>query len=197
MFLRSLTLIMLMTAFFAVPRAYAEGAFVDELRFGIVAANPEFLEHDHPEGDQFGVNAEVLFKPFNLDRRAAPSRDLVRTLLSPRLHVGADVNFDEDGTSLVYSGLTWQQDITDQLFVEASFGLSLNNGKENGRVENRELTRARLGSHVLFREQIALGYRVTETMNVVLSVSHNSHARLFDHANRGLTNISLKTGFRF
>lgn len=182
---------------FALP-AQAQDSVIDEVRFGIVSMNPDFLENNHPESEQIGVNAEVLFTAFDWDSRGNPEPGFVHSLLTPRFHLGGDVNFDDDGTSHAYSGLTWQFDLTRALFLETAFGISLNNGKEDGaRDANGQLYRARYGSNVLFHEQIGIGYRVNDMMNVLLTVSHYSHAGVFDDANRGTSNIAVKTGFQF
>ncbi len=190
---------MAMFAVFAGPVNAQDRGFIDEFRFGFVSINPSFLDADHPEGDQVGINAEVLFSEFDLDYRAQPTDGFVRDLLTPSLHVGTTVNFDDDGTSTLYSGLTWQTDLGERVFLEGSFGLSVNDGEKNGELNasNTALKRARLGSNVTFRESVAIGFRATERVNIILSLAHNSHARLFDDKNRGLTNISLKTGFSF
>ncbi len=191
--------IMAVCAVFAGPVHAQDGGFIDEFRFGFVSINPEFIDADHPENDQAGLNAEVLFTEFDLDYRAMPTDGFVRDLLTPSLHVGTTVNLDSDGTSTLYGGLTWQTDLGERMFLETSFGLSANNGKRDGELDvtNTRLARARLGSNITFRESIAIGFRATERVNVILSLAHNSHAGLFDDKNRGLTNISLKTGFAF
>jgi hypothetical protein len=182
---------------FALP-AQAQESIIDEVRFGIVSMNPAFLESSHPEDDQVGLNAEVLFTAFDWDTRGSPEPGFVHSLLTPRFHLGTDISLDDDGTSHAYSGLTWQFDLTRALFLETAFGLSLNNGKEQGaRDANGKLYRARYGSNVLFHEQVSLGYRVNDMMNVLLTVSHYSHASVFDDSNRGTSNIAVKTGFQF
>ncbi|MEM9732066.1 MAG: acyloxyacyl hydrolase [Pseudomonadota bacterium] len=171
--------------------AQAQSAFVDELRFGGTWAQPAFLDGNHPEKDQFGLNGEVLFAPFDLDARADASNDFINAILTPRLHLGGMVNFDENGTSLLYSGLTWHFGLTENLFLETSFGGSLNDGKRSN-----SANRAPLGATLLFRESIALGYKISPQMNVILQVDHNSNANLADK-NRGLTAMHLKIGYRF
>ena len=198
-------------ALLSAPAQAQQAGFIDEARFGIAWINPEFIEKDHPELDQFGLNAEVLFTPFDFDFRADPTDGFVRELLTPRFHLGTTVNLDEDGTSTFYGGLTWHHALGERFFVETSLGLSANNGEIDGKYEGLEtyvapsgrlrtrpkLSRARLGSNVTFRESLSIGYNVTESMNVMLSIAHNSHSRIFDDKNRGLTNIALKTGFKF
>ena len=194
------TLIVLLTASIAsVPSAAAQDGFVDELRFGGTWAQPEAIDSDHPERNQAGINGEILFAPLNFDSRAGGEGDFLNAILTPRFHVGGTVNFSDEGTSYGYAGLTWHFGLTERLFVETSFGAAVNNGKKNGELNaaGNELVRARLGSNVTFRESVALGFNVTESMTVLLQLDHNSHARLFDEKNRGLTATHLKFGYKF
>lgn len=125
--------------------------------------------------------------------RDAPADDFLHALATPRIHLGGMVNFDDDGTDYVYSGLTWQFGLTDVVFLEAGFGLGLNNGSER-----TTATRAGLGSKVTFRESIALGFNLTDAATLVFQLEHLSHAELFDdNFNRGLSNASVRLGFKF
>lgn len=173
--------------------ASAQTIMIDEARFGGTWAQPEWLDHGHREDDQFGVNAEILLSPFNWDMRAAPEDDFLHALATPRLHIGGMLNFDDDGTDYVYSGLTWQFGITEMIFIEGGFGLALNNGSEV-----TTATRAGLGSDITFRESIALGFNLTEAATLVFQLEHLSHAELFDDRfNRGLSNASVRVGMKF
>lgn len=171
--------------------AFAQSVYVDEFRFGGTWAQPAILDGNHPEKDQFGINGEVLFTPFDFDYRADRSEGFVRAMLTPRLHIGGTANFDTNGTNLVYTGLTWRFGLTENLFAEASFGASLNDGEESN-VPGR----ASLGSALLFRESIALGYQFTPQMSVIWQIDHSSNADLVDK-NRGLTATHLKVGYKF
>lgn len=179
-----------------LPAAALDG-LIDEARFGGTWAQPNWLDRGHPEDNQFGINAEILFAPLNWEMREDAPDDFLHALATPRIHIGGLVNFDNDGTDYVYTGLTWQYGITERMFVELGFGLGLNNGEDDAfPIPNP--TRAGLGSRVTFRESFAIGFNLTETTNVLFQVEHLSHAELFDDkSNRGLSNASLKVGFKF
>ncbi|MGI9354354.1 MAG: acyloxyacyl hydrolase, partial [Rhizobiaceae bacterium] len=114
-----------------------------------------------------------------------------------RIHVGGMLNFDSDGTDYVYTGLTWQYGLTEVVFLELGLGLGLNNGEDDASpIPNP--TRAGLGSRVTFRESFAVGFNLTPQSTLVFQVEHLSHAELFDdRSNRGLSNASVRYGYKF
>lgn len=174
----------------------ARAQFVNEFRFGATISNPSLLEGQHAEKDQFGLNAEVLTRKLQLDPRTDRGDGffdrLMHHFLTPRLHMGALANLDKNGTSAVYAGATWHADFNEKVFLETSFGGSINNGKKEPSATN-----AGLGSKYLFRESIGLGFNLTETTNVFFMLEHHSHAGLMGRFNRGVSNASIKLGFKF
>ncbi len=73
------------------------------------------------ENDTVDVNGELLFvKPLT-------SADPWIDALLPRPHIGATLNLGGK-TSHAYAGLTWTVPLGEKLFVEGSFGASINNG---------------------------------------------------------------------
>lgn len=181
---------------FVLPASALDG-LIDEARFGGTWAQPEWLDSGHPEDNQFGVNAELLFSPLDWELRENAPDDFLHALATPRIHVGGMLNFDSDGTDYVYAGLTWHYNFTDIFFAELGFGLGLNNGKERAQPLPNP-TRAGLGSNVTFRESFALGFNLTPQSTLVFQVEHLSHADLFhDDSNRGLSNASVRYGYKF
>lgn len=174
--------------------AHADSA-LDEMRFGGTWAQPEWLEHNHAEADQFGIVMELLFNPLDLSfsgNTSAEPGSFRAALLSPRPHVGGLANFDGDGTSFGYAGLTWHYNLSQTFFVETGFGMALTNGSEDGSAQ-----RASLGSKVLFHESLAFGVQVTDTVSALFQLEHLSHAGVFADSNRGLTNASVRLGHKF
>ena len=172
--------------------AAAQELRIDEFRFGGTWTNPSWIENDHAEADDAGITAEVLTAPVDFASRFGVENPILAAILTPRFHVGGTGVLDEDGTSYVYAGLTWHQALGDILFIESSFGGSLNNGNTNGAPG-----RAKIGSNVLFREAFAIGANLTDTMTLVTQIEHMSHAGLAASDNRGLTHVSVKLGLRF
>ena len=154
--------------------------FFNEVRLGVMG-------HGIDTSDEMGdvdLNVELLFsKPFHADGWVE--------YLIPRPHVGATIDFD-GRTSTAYAGVTWHvQPFEFPVFVEASFGGSVNNGKDEGS-ENR----IAVGCNLLFRESAALGYQFDEHWSVIASIEHNSNAGLCSE-NRGNTNAGMKIGYKF
>lgn len=121
-------------------------------------------------------------------------------LLNPRLHAGLSVNWAGE-TSRLYGGLTWEFGLTERLAFEIGFGLGVHDGEldqPRDPVTFAEIDDGRpaLGSRVLFREEFAFSYRVTEITRVVLFYEHYSNGGIFDDRNEGLDAAGVKIGFR-
>jgi lipid A 3-O-deacylase len=166
--------------------ASAQAPLIDEVKIG-------GLSHDatlfgvHVEGGQ-DINVEALFT----------SPTLLAVLGSPRPHLGADIN-DEGNTSDVYTGLTWGVTLLhglltplDGIFVNGSLGGALQDGYEDSAPPGRK----RLGSPVLFRESVELGYQINPLISVSAFVDHISNADLAEH-NAGITSVGGRLGFKF
>ena len=161
--------------------AQAQDAFNRyEVRGGVFAHDPV-----SPEKGSADINAEILSPRL-------PISAGTWQVLVPRLHLGATIN-TAGKTSHGYTGLTWDYDLTKSLFVEASFGGDLNNGKTgNTLVQGRNA----MGCMAAFHESGSLGYRLTNTLSLMATIEHVSNAG-FCERNRGLTNMGLRLGYAF
>lgn len=166
--------------------AAAQAKLVDELKIGGLAHDVGVFGH-HVEGGA-DVNVEVLFT----------SPDLFRYIGSPRPHIGADIN-TAGNTSDGYFGLTWGimliQNLFgagDGIFANGSFGGAVHNGYLNSAPPDRK----KLGSRILFRESLELGYQVNPVVSVSAILDHISNADLAQH-NAGITSAGARIGFRF
>lgn len=165
-------------AYTPVPDDY----FFNEVRIGGFAHGV-----GTPERGSADVNAEIL------TRQIFKLEDPTYQPWVPRLHVGGLFNTDHK-TSYGYAGLTWTYDIFQNVFIEGSFGGSYNDGKTGDRFV--PLDHAKLGCHVLFRESVSLGYRLTEHWSIMATADHVSNGRLCDY-NRGLNNYGARLGYTF
>ncbi|MBW0002854.1 MAG: acyloxyacyl hydrolase [Hyphomicrobiales bacterium] len=163
------------------PQSQSQFFFLSEVRLGTFAHDPT-----SPEQGSADLNGEILFaKPFSLPGSAWD-------FLLPRPSIGATINF-AGKTSQAYAGLTWTYDITKAIFVEGSFGGSVNNGKTGNFVPPGH---SALGCNVSFRESGSVGYRFTENWSLMATIEHMSNAGLCSQ-NRGLTNYGARIGYTF
>ncbi len=149
-----------------------------EVRVGVM-----YREPDGPETG-FDVDVEALANigwTFSIFDRLAAVRPLV----------GASIS-TEGYTHFGYAQLALTVDVTERVFIEGAFGGTVHNGDTNG----TDPDRLNLGCNLLFRESGTLGYRVTEQVSVMATISHSSNSGLCDF-NRGMTNFGARVGFNF
>lgn len=160
----------------------APSGFVSELRFG----GSYHALAGRERGGGVDLHAEVLsIKPI---RYADPVWDA----LVPRFHLGGSLNTD-GRTSYAYAGATWTFDITPRIFIEGSLGGALHDGN-TGSV--RKAGEASLGCSPLFRESASLGFRLSGSWSLLLTIDHISNAGLC-RKNDGLTNVGARLGYTF
>jgi len=173
------SILFLLLALTALP-ANAGSKIVSEIRGGVYDHDVSFWSFHRESGTD--INGEVLF--------VSPS--FLEAVWSPRPHLGATVNTDGN-TSHAYAGLTWELPLfSTGFFVDGNLGLSVNNGRQ----DTEDTDRKSLGSPVLFRLGAALGYNLTEKVNVSLQFEHMSNAYLANE-NEGMDNFGLRLGYRF
>jgi lipid A 3-O-deacylase len=161
---------------------------VDEVKLGLLVHDIGFLGHHVEPGED--VNAEILFS----------SPDFLRYILSPRPHLGADIN-GSGYTSNYYAGLTWggvfyrpDWNRGDGFFAYFSEGGSVNDGKIVATAADPHFKS--LGSHELFKEGLDVGYQLNDVINVAGYIDHISNADLASH-NAGITNCGVRVGYKF
>lgn len=154
---------------------------VSEIRLGWLIHDVHVISFNRETGSD--VNAELLFVPLPFH--------WVESIGSPRPHLGVSIN-TAGHTSQVYAGFTWQAQLPNDFFVEAMAGGAAHNG--NRRLENED--RKALGTHLLFRLGVSLGYNITEKVNISVMLDHVSNAGI-DDANEGLENLGIRIGYKF
>jgi lipid A 3-O-deacylase len=161
----------------------ADGVF-DEVKVGVLAHDVAFGGHHKENG--YDINGELLFV----------SPDFLQWAFAPRPHVGLSINTDGN-TDQVYGGLTWtvygRKGIfanDGNTFVNFAFGGAVHDGW----LQTYDGPRKELGSRILFRESLEVGYWILSNTNVSVYLDHISNAGLADQ-NDGLTNIGMRVGF--
>jgi lipid A 3-O-deacylase len=176
---RIVPVLLLLLALTALP-AHAGGKVLSEIRGGVYDHDVSFWSFHRESGTD--INGELLF--------VSPS--FLEVLWSPRPHLGVTVNTDGN-TSHAYAGLTWEVPVfSTGFFVDGNLGLSVNDGRR----DTDDSDRKSLGSPVLFRLGAALGYNLTEKVNVSLQYEHMSNAYLANE-NEGMDNFGIRLGYRF
>ncbi|MDP3255009.1 MAG: acyloxyacyl hydrolase [Bosea sp. (in: a-proteobacteria)] len=153
-----------------------------EARLGIGAANP-----GGRESGLANVGGEIATpRPFTLSDRFANA-------FVPRFHLGASANFN--GTRYAYAGATWTVDITSKVFVEASLGAAIHDGKTGAIIPQNRLN---LGCNGGTREAAALGVRLDDRWSLVATLEHFSTTGCADRSQaRGPANIGARLGYSF
>ncbi len=155
---------------------------LSEVRIGALVHDIDYHGHFYELGgeNQIDINAEVLFKALY----PAQDSSFSSFLFSAKPHLGA--TFNTHGlSSKLYAGLTWDIDLSQNLFLEFSFG---------GAVHDGDLRRH--GCAVSFRESLSLGYKLSEKWNILATADHISNANLCDQ-NGGLSSAGIRLGYKF
>ena len=91
-----------------------------------------------------------------------------------------------------YTGLTWDWQIWGPVF----FSLDLGGAVHDGKTSTIKLDRKELGSRVLFREAVEIGYRFEGHHALSLRLDHMSNASITDN-NEGLDTVGVIYGYSF
>jgi len=105
--------------------------------------------------------------------------------------VGASVNTHGD-TSKIFGGLLLQWEPSGPFFFSTGLGLALHNGKRDTASPDRKS----LGSRVLFRVPVEIGYAITRRHRIMMLFDHVSNADLA-HPNEGMDTLGIVYGYRF
>jgi lipid A 3-O-deacylase len=181
-----LAALVLAVAFVGLGPVAAQTRIIDEVKAGVMAHDIT-LGGKHVENGA-DINGEVLF--------VSPS--FLDIIGAPRPHLGGWVN-TQGNTDAAYFGLTWGLPLfksivgaTDALTIYGSLGGAVHDGYEDSAPAGRK----KLGSPVLFRESIELGYQITPVYSISAMVDHISNANLGSH-NAGITNAGARVGIKF
>ncbi|CAN7478894.1 acyloxyacyl hydrolase [Bosea sp. LjRoot90] len=158
-----------------------------EARFGLSAANP-----GGRESGLLNFGGEVLTP------RVATLNDRLANAFVPRFHLGSSLNVN--GTQYAYAGATWTFDVSQSVFLEASLGAAVNNGKAGFVVPENRLN---VGCNTGARSAAALGFRLSDRWSLIATLEHFSTTGCSDNpvANagnpRGPSNFGARLGYTF
>lgn len=138
-----------------------------------------------PEKGVVNFTGEILTpKLFTLTDRIAGA-------FVPRFHIGTSLN--AENTRFAYAGATWTADLTKQVFVEASLGAAVNDGKTGALVP---LDRVAMGCNGGLRQAASAGVRLNDRWSVVATLEHLANGGACDR-NRGMSNFGARLGYTF
>lgn len=184
---------------FFICQYSAASAQVSEVRIGANIHDVQILglgENKEKERS-VAINGEVVFD----------EPEILKWALSPQPYIGGTYNL-EGNTSYGGGGLLWRQGFGEKFYGDYSLGLVVHNGnlefdipttpEEFFRFQEQTAQNIEFGSRILFRHQIALGYRLNETYSTELFVEHLSHGNILSsRSNEGLEVIGARIARRF
>lgn len=184
-----------LAAMLGPPRALAQNITYPELKLGVWAHDVKFLGGREKGAD---INPEViLWSPVGDDMIAnAPA--WLHWALQPRPTIGAALN-TAGTTDQYYLGATWSWFLArnvinpdDGIVLGYFFGPGFNDGQ----LHHGDATRKALGSHILFREALDLGYQINQTWEISAYIDHISNGGLAKE-NQSINDVGLRLGYRF
>ena len=161
-------------------------SFVSEVKTGVTAHDVGFFGRQKEDG--LDSSFEFLFREINYN---------LLWLGNPRPHIGATINMGDD-TSQAYAGVTWNYKLPKRMFFNFSWGLAYHNGDKKHSASNVVTNKKELGSSVLFREAVEIGWNFYNKDSISLRLDHISNANLWgEDTNEGLDTFGVFYGYRF
>jgi len=166
-----------------------------EVKFGVLAHDAGFLG-----GKEHGVdlNPELIMPSPVADAWAASLPGYLRWMVQPRPTFGFEANTSRY-TNQFYFGTTWTWQLCSNVLQPGDgitggifFGGSLNDGE----IVSNKSDRKNLGSHLLFREALELGYRINPVWQISAFVDHVSNAGTARY-NQSINDVGARLGIRF
>ena len=186
---------LLVTAGLVPLGAQAQNLTYSEVKLGLLAHDVHFLG-----GKERGVdfNPEFILASPVADAWAAGVPAYLRWTVQPRPTVGGEFN-TAGYTNQYYFGATWTWQLAgnvlqagDGIALSYFFGPAFNDGDIIATAPDRKS----LGSHVLFREALELGYLISPVYQVSAFFDHVSNGGLAKQ-NESLNNLGVRFGVRF
>ena len=154
------------------------------------------------------LNLEIIFQ--NVTFVDFENRFL-RGLFSPRPFIGGTYN-NEGKTHTAYAGLNWGYQFRSGIFIALGLGMAYHTGNLHQATYqcppgggcslpgNRAYVNTgepSLGSEVLFREGLDIGYRFYGGHGISLYAAHISNAGVIDHDNDGMNFVGVRYSYSF
>jgi len=166
-----------------------------ELKFGVLAHDAAFLG-----GKEHGVdfNPEVIMPSPVPDAWADSLPAYLRWMVQPRPTFGGEIN-SSHYTNQFYFGTTWTWMLANNIFQPGdgfTAGIFFGGAVNDGKTVSFQSDRKSLGSNILFRESLELGYWITPRIEISGYIDHVSNAG-FARYNQSINDVGARLGFRF
>ena len=175
--------------------AQAQNLTYGEVKFGVLAHDAHFLG-----GKEHGVdlNPELILWSPVADAWAARVPAYLRWMVQPRPAIGAEFN-TAGFTNQYYVGASWKWQLAGNVLLPGD-GIALTYffgpGFNDGDIVATAPDRKSLGSHVLFREALELGYRITPAYEISAFIDHVSNGGLAKQ-NQSINDVGVRFGVGF
>jgi len=182
-------MLIMMLCLSLVPFSHGEEAstdnekpgWVSEIRVGVVKHDVDNLWSGKSKENGIGYNLEIIF--------GRPHFSFLAGLVRPNL--GVTINNSGD-TSKLYAGLLWELETKYGIFIDLGIGAAVHNGE----LKTNDNDKKQLGSRVLFRIPIEIGYAFNAHHRISIAFDHISNGYLAD-PNEGLDTLGIRYGYRF
>jgi lipid A 3-O-deacylase len=176
-------------------RAQAQNITYSEFKLGVWDHDVHFLGGKEHGAD---INPEVIFSSPVTEDMIANAPSWLHWALQPRPTLGAGINTSGD-TDQFYAGATWSWFLAQNLINSGDgivLGYFFGPGFNDGDIRSTSDDRKSLGSHVLFREALDLGYQINPTWEISAYIDHISNGGLAKE-NQSINDVGLRLGYRF
>lgn len=175
--------------------ARAQNLTYGEVKLGVLAHDAHFLG-----GKEHGVdiNPEIIFPSPVADAWAATVPAYLRWMVQPRPTIGGEINTD-GFTNQAYFGATWTWQLASNVLMPGdgiALGYFFGPGFNDGEIAAKAPDRKSLGSNVLFREALELGYLIGPTYQISAFIDHVSNGGLAKQ-NESINDVGVRFGVRF
>ena len=161
-------------------------SFISEVKTGFANHDVGFFGRQKEDG--IDSSFEFLFREINFN---------LLWLGTPRPHIGTTINMTGD-TSQVYAGVTRDYKLPKRMYFNFSWGLAYHDGDKIHSATNVQTDKKELGSSILFREAVEIGWNFYGKDSISLRLDHISNANLWgEGTNEGLDTFAVLYGYRF
>ena len=161
-------------------------SFISEVKTGFANHDVGFFGRQKEDG--IDSSFEFLFREINYN---------LLWLGTPRPHIGSTINMTGD-TSQAYAGVTWGYKLPKRMFFNFSWGLAYHDGDKIHSATNVQTDKKELGSSILSREAVEIGWNFYGKDSISLRLDHISNGNLWgEGTNEGLDTFAVLYGYRF